>query len=149
MFTVRQLIEGNKETVPAIISLEATVFDALKLMAERNVGAVNVVDDQGKMVGIFTERDYARKIILLGHSSLDTYLKDIMIKDMVTIQPDQDIEMALSLMTKHHIRHLPVIENDKLIGMVSMRDIMEGIIRRKEGTIQSLQDYILGQEYNR
>lgn len=149
MFTVRQLMEVNKETAPAIISSDATVFDALKLMAERNVGAVNVVDKDGKMVGIFSERDYARKIILIGSCSLETYLRDIMVKDMVTIKPEEDIEIALTLMTKHHIRHLPVMENDQLIGMVSMRDIMEEIIRRKEGTIQNLQDYILGQGYNR
>jgi len=99
------------------------------------------------MVGIFTERDYCRKVILMGRSSLNTPVEEIMTKKMITVHPDQPLEACLELMTKYHIRHLPVQEGEKLIGIVSMRDVMETIISMKQDRIERLESYILGAEY--
>jgi signal-transduction protein with cAMP-binding, CBS, and nucleotidyltransferase domain len=115
-------------------------------MAENNVGAVMVSDAQ-LMVGIFTERDYCRKIILMGRSSLNTPIEEIMTKKMITVRPDQTLEECIELMTKYHIRHLPVEEGGKIIGMVTMRNVMEMIIASKQDRIERLENYILGSDY--
>jgi CBS domain-containing protein len=117
-------------------------------MAENNIGAV-IVMDCGQIVGIFTERDYCQKVILMGRSSLNTPIHEIMTKKMITVRPDQTMEECLELMTKYHIRHLPVQQGDKLVGMVSMRDVMETIIATKQDRIERLENYILGTDYNR
>jgi len=145
MITVKDLLaERNGSTV--VISPKDTVYRALQLMAENNVGSV-VVSDGGRMVGIFTERDYCRKIILMGRSSLDTPIDEIMTKKMITVNPEQTLEDCLEFMTKYHIRHLPVEDKGKLIGVVSMRDAMAMILSNKEDRIERLENYILGTDY--
>jgi CBS domain-containing protein len=148
MISVRQLMNERGETSSVTISQDSSVYDALKLMAEMNVGAVTIVENN-QIVGIFTERDYARKIILKGKTSLDTPIKDIMTREMVTISPDQTLEECMGLMTKWHIRHLPVMETGRLVGMISMRDVVEAIIQRKDDTIDRLEKYIMGEGYPR
>ena len=149
MLTVRQLLQLKKDESTYSVSPQASVFDALKLMAEKNLGAVMVVDENNQMIGIFTERDYARKIVLKGKTSLETPISEIMTSEMVTISTDQTLEECMNLMTKWHIRHLPILEKGRLIGMVSMRDVVEVLLSMKEGTIASLENYILGEGYGR
>lgn len=149
MITVRQLMKANREHSPISISQDSIVYEALKLMAENNVGAVLVVDRNGQMVGIFSERDYARKIILMGRTSLKTPINEIMSVEMITIHPEQTLEEAMELMTKNHIRHLPVIEAGQLTGMISMRDIVSALLDKKDELIYRLEGYILGADYNR
>jgi signal-transduction protein with cAMP-binding, CBS, and nucleotidyltransferase domain len=106
-----------------------------------------MICESGQMLGIFTERDYCRKIILMGRSSLNTPIQDIMTKKMITIKPTQTMEESMELMTKYHIRHLPVEEEDHLVGIISMRDVMEAIISFKQEHIERLESYILGNDY--
>jgi CBS domain-containing protein len=148
MITVRQLMEMHSGTASWSVSPKDSVYKALQLMAEKNVGAVLVVEN-GRMAGIFTERDYARKVILMGRTSLDTPVEDIMSKDMVTIDPEQTIEDCLALMSKHRIRHLPVMDRGRLVGMVSMRDVIDVIISGKQDTIDNLENFIMGKGYGR
>ncbi len=145
MITVRQLMEETGHSLCAI-GAEDTVFSALQLMAAENVGAV-MVEDKGHIVGIFTERDYARKIILKGRCSLDTKLTEIMTHEMITVHPDQTLEECMTLMTKWHIRHLPVMSGGSLVGMVSMRDVLQAILNMKEEQIEDLKNYIFGEEF--
>ena len=147
MITVRDLLNSGISS-NVVVSPTDTVYRALQLMAENDVGAVMVCDEE-HMLGIFTERDYCRKIILMGRSSLNTPIEKIMTKKMITVRPDQTLDECLELMTKYHIRHLPVQEGDKLIGNVSMWDVMEMIISMKEDRIERLENYILGTDYNR
>jgi CBS domain-containing protein len=146
MITVRQLMEMCADHQPWSVSPKDTVYKALERMAEKNVGALLVVEN-GLMLGIFSERDYARKIILMGRTSLDTPVEEIMTKDMVTIDSEQTIDECLELMTKHRIRHLPVMEHGRLVGMVSMRDVIDVIISRKQDMIDNLENFIMGQGY--
>jgi CBS domain-containing protein len=148
MITVQQLMLAKAEANALTVSPDETVYHALMLMANHNVGAVMVVDN-GQMVGIFTERDYARKIILMGRCSLDTKIHEIMTREMITIHPETTLEECMGLMTKWHIRHLPILSEGRLIGIVSMRDVVQAIITKKEETIQDLEKYILGQGYTR
>lgn len=143
--TIRQLMEAQQGAPLETVWRETPVIDVLRLMAGKNLGAVSVVDDDGHMVGIFTERDYARKIILMGRSSLDTAVKDIMTQQMVTIDPDSTLEEGLTMMSQHYIRHLPVMEGRRLVGLVSMRDIMTALIGQKDTAIDALEKLILGE----
>lgn len=145
MITVKQLMEQTGHDLCTILS-DDTVFSALQLMAGENVGAV-MVEDKGRIVGIFTERDYARKIILQGRCSLDTKLNEIMTHEMITVHPDQTLEECMTLMTKWHIRHLPVMSEGRLVGMISMRDVVQVILSMKDRQIEDLQSYIFGEEY--
>jgi len=145
MITVKDLV--SKISGPTImVGPMDTVFRALQLMAENNVGAIMICDD-GQMLGIFTERDYCRKIILMGRSSLNTPIQEIMTKKMITIKPAQTLEECMELMTKYHIRHLPVDDDGVLVGVISMRDVMEAIISVKQDHIERLESYILGNDY--
>lgn len=146
MITVKQLMQAKAEAGNHVVAPNDTVYHALEVMAEKNVGAVLVCNGE-QMVGIFSERDYARKIILLGRCSLDTLVEDIMTKDMVTVNPEATVEDCMALMTKYHFRHLPVMEQGRLVGMVSMRDVVEVIISSKQNTIENLENYILGRDY--
>jgi CBS domain-containing protein len=146
MITVKDVLKKGMATT-VVIAPTDTVYRALQLMAENNVGAV-MISDKGHMVGIFTERDYCRKVILMGRSSLNTPIEEIMTKKMITVCSEQPLEECLELMTKYHIRHLPVQDNDKLVGIVSMRDVMEMIISVKEDRIERLENYIQGTDYN-
>jgi CBS domain-containing protein len=145
MITVKDLL--NRSSGPTVlVSPTDTVYRALQLMAENNVGAV-MICEENQMMGIFTERDYCRKIILMGRSSLNTPIQDIMTKKMITVKPEQSLEECMELMTRYHIRHLPVQEEEKLVGVVSMRDVMEMIISSKQSRIDQLESYILGNDY--
>jgi CBS domain-containing protein len=118
---VKKLLDKKGHDVYSV-SPDATVYDALKLMAEKEVGAL-VVLEGGKMVGILSERDYARKIILKGKSSKETAVREIMTSKVIHTNPDQKVRKCLSLMTKHHFRHIPVLENDQLVGILSIEDV--------------------------
>ena len=148
MFTVHQMMQEKGEQTFAV-KPTATVYEALQMMAEKNTGAVMIVDEQGQMVGIFTERDYARKVILKGKCSLDTPIGEIMTSEMVTVSPETNLQECMNLMSDYHIRHLPVMQAGRLIGMVSMRDVVDTILSRKDDTIYNLENYILGTDYGK
>ncbi|MGE5336485.1 MAG: CBS domain-containing protein [Gemmatimonadota bacterium] len=120
---------------------DETVFDALKLLADHEVGALLVMD-RGKLVGIISERDYTRKIALLGKNSKDTRVDDIMTRDVVVVSPQTDTRDCMALMSQKRIRHLPVVDGDTVLGTISIHDIMDDIIADHELTIQQLQSYI-------
>jgi CBS domain-containing protein len=122
---------------------DAMVYDALTLMAEKNVGALVVMEGE-RPVGVISERDYARNMILKGRTSRDTAIREIMSPLEVTVRPEQDLEECMELMTDKRVRHLPVMQGDKLIGMVSIGDIVKGIISTKEFMIEQLEKYIKG-----
>jgi len=128
------------------ISPNAKVFEALKLMAEKQIGALMVMDDKGKVGGIMTERDYARKIILFGKSSKETLVSEIMTpaERMFSVRPDNTVEECMVLMTAKHIRHLPVCDGDKFTGLVSIGDVVKAIISEKDVLIEQLSNYISG-----
>lgn len=149
MYTVNQLMKSKAEGRTVTINQDDTVYHALMLMANHNIGAVIVVDDEGQMVGIFTERDYARKVVLMGRTSLETRLSEIMTRDVLAINPETSLEECMSLMSRWHIRHLPVVQEGKMIDIVSMRDVVEAIISNREDTIQDLEKFILGHGYTR
>lgn len=148
MYTIRQILQERSDTEAWSVSPQDTVLKALQVMSEKNIGAVIVVG-KGQMIGIFSERDFARKAIQQGKCSLESPVSDAMTREMITINAEQTLEESLRVMTEHHIRHLPVMENGRLVGMVSMRDVMEAIISKKDTTIESLENYILGKEHPR
>jgi CBS domain-containing protein len=123
------------------ISPEATVFDAIQLMADKNIGAVPVMS-RGRLTGIFTERDYTRKIALAGKTSKQTLVKEIISSDVVTVPPDESVEECMRLMTEHRIRHLPVMQNDEMVGIISIGDLVNWIISMQETTIAQMESYI-------
>jgi CBS domain-containing protein len=140
---MRPILELLKKRESAVWSLAPndSVFDALQQLANHNVGAMMVMD-QGKLVGVFSERDYTRKIALAGKSSKDTQVKDIMTPDVLTVSPQTRTRECMALMSQRKIRHLPVVEGDKVLGMISIRDIMNDIIADHEQTIGHLTSYI-------
>ena len=123
------------------VAPNSSVFDAIKLMADKNVGALIVMSDE-KMVGIISERDYARKVILQGRSSQSTQVDEIMTTNVVCGRPDLTIEECMALVTDKRIRHLPIAEQDRLLGMVSIGDLVKTIIAEQQFTIQQLESYI-------
>ena len=142
MTTVRSVLQTKDNTIWSIAP-DALVFDALKIMADKNVGALLVMQKE-RVVGIFSERDYARKIVLKGESSHTTAIKDVMTSGVLSVNPEQSIDECMALMTNKHIRHLPVLENEKLIGLVSIGDVVKAIISEHEYTIKQLENYITG-----
>ena len=129
----------------AVFSVESAtmVYRAVELMCEKNIGGLLVVDN-GKLAGIFTERDYARKMILKGKSSKDTPVREIMTRDPITVTPDSTVEDCMNLMTDKRIRHLPVVEGDKLVGMISIGDLVRFTIEEQKIIIEDLEHYITG-----
>jgi len=140
--TVSEIL-SNKGTAAWSISPNATVFEAIQLMAEKNIGAV-LVTEAGKLAGIISERDYTRKVVLKGKSSRTTPVKDVLTSQVIQVSPHHTIEECLRLMTDHHIRHLPVLEGDKVVGVVSIGDLVNWIISAQHTTISQLQTYITG-----
>jgi len=126
------------------IAPEASVFDAVKLMAERNIGALLVMGEGQKLVGIITERDYARKIVLMARSSKETFVREVMTSPVMYVKPDQTSEECMALMTEHRLRHLAIIEGGELIGIISIGDLVKDIISEQRFTIQQLEHYIAG-----
>ena len=140
MTTVAQLVQEKGRAVWSIAP-DATVYAALSLMAEKNVGAL-VVLESARVVGIISERDYARKVILKGKFSKDTLVREIMTDKVYFVGPAQTIEECMALMTAERIRHLPVLENDQLIGLISIGDVVRVVISDKEFLIKQLEHYI-------
>lgn len=143
MGKVRNILQAKGK---AVFSVEPTimVYEAIELMSQKNIGGLMITDSRGKMLGIFTERDYARKLILKGKSSKDTSIGDIMTENPVTVSLDNTIEDCMKIMTNRFIRHLPVIEDGELVGMISIGDVVRFIIEEQRGIIEDLEHYITG-----
>lgn len=125
------------------VSPETTVLDAIKMMAEKNVGALLVTKD-GKLSGILSERDYTRNVVLKGRSSKDTSVREIISGRVVTVSPDHTVEECMRLMTEHRVRHLPVVVGNKILGVISIGDLVNTIISSQNSAIQQLETYITG-----
>jgi CBS domain-containing protein len=138
--TVGQMLEGKGSDVWSV-GPEATVFEALRLMADRNVGAVLVRSGE-QLVGILSERDYARKVALLGKASKDTPVRDVMSSKVYFVRPDQTASDCMATMTEKRIRHLPAMHEGKLVGMISIGDVVRAILAEQQFTIQQLETYI-------
>ncbi len=145
MITVRKIMMSKGGNVWSI-SPHATAYEALQLMAEKDVGALPVIED-GQLVGVFSERDYARKVILKGKSSKETTVGDLMTKPVFYVTPERTIEDCMALMTAIHGRHLPVLENGRVVGVVSIGDVVNTIITQQKVVIRDLENYITGQDY--
>jgi len=143
---VSQLLDAKGREVWSVTP-ETSVYDALVLMAEKNCGAL-IVLEEGKLVGIFSERDYARKIILKGKASKDTAVSEIMSTQIVFVRLEHSIDQCMALMTARRIRHLPVLTGDKVVGMISIGDVVKTIISEQEFTIKQLENYITGSPIN-
>jgi len=142
MKLVKQILQA-KGSGALSISPDTFVYDALKLMAEKNVGTLLVLE-KGNLVGIISERDYARKVILKGKSSLETPVREIMTDRVLFVRPEQTVEECMALMTDKHIRHLPVLVGDQVVGIVSIGDLVKASIDEKDFLIQQLENYITG-----
>ncbi len=142
MLIVRQLL-GRKGNTVHTIRPDATVFEALEVMARHDLGALVVVED-GEVIGLVSERDYARKVILRGRLSKDTPIREIMSHPVYSVTSKETVGACMSLMTEHRIRHLPVIENDQLAGIISIGDVVKAIIEDQRFTIEQLETYIHG-----
>ncbi len=140
MTTVRQLLDGKGRAIYSI-GPEDPVLEAIKQMAERHVGALVVMKGQ-QLLGIVSERDYARKVILMGRASDDTPVKDIMTAEVVTVAPNQSLDDCMRLVTARRIRHLPVVEAGKVVGMISIGDLVKAVIEDQQRTIEQLESYI-------
>ncbi len=143
---IRQILQGKSINALYSISSDQTVLDGLKVMADKNIGALLVVDE-GLLTGIFSERDYARKVILKDRHSDDTRISDIMTANVITIEPEQTLEDCMIIMSDKHIRHLPVMDKGKLVGIISINDVVTAIIRDQKTRIDSLESYISGSPY--
>ncbi|OGA13952.1 MAG: inosine-5-monophosphate dehydrogenase [Betaproteobacteria bacterium RIFCSPLOWO2_02_FULL_63_19] len=143
MTTVAQIIASKPDKNIYTTSPETSVFDAVKLMAEKSIGAVLVMEGE-TVVGIITERDYARKIVLMSRSSRDTPVRDIMTSQVMYVEPGQTSNDCMALMTKTRLRHLPVMDKGKLIGLVSIGDLVKDVISEQQFMIEQLEHYIAG-----
>jgi len=140
MATVKQLLESKENNIWSI-SPEVTVFEGLEVMADKNIGALLVTKDD-KLVGIFSERDYARKVILKGKASKDTTIGELMTKEVVYTTPEDSLDDCMALMSAKHIRHLPIIRNGKLLGLLTLGDVVTQIMSNQEFKIQEMEKYI-------
>ena len=142
MGKIRNIIETKGKKIISVTP-ETFVYNALELMYEKNISALLVMDGE-RLAGIFSERDYARKVVLKGKSSKETLINDIMTKDLITITPDHSIEEAMQVMTNNFIRHLPVFDGEKLVGVVSIGDVVKFMIEDQKFIIGNLEHYITG-----
>jgi CBS domain-containing protein len=140
MITVRHLLERKGRSV-FWVEPDAPVLEALKRMAEHHVGALLVMKDD-QLVGIISERDYARKVILLGRASSDTPVSMIMSSQVITVDPFETVQECMQTMTAHRLRHLPVVERDRVVGVVSIGDLVKAVIEEQQHTIEQLETYI-------
>ncbi|MHB8880169.1 MAG: CBS domain-containing protein [Thermodesulfovibrionales bacterium] len=140
MVTVQRLLDSKKKgfwTIPP----DVTAYEALQIMADQDVGALLVVSER-KLLGIFTERDYSRKVVLKGRSSKETPVRELMTTSVLCVSPYDTTETCMEIMNTKHVRHLPVLDADKLVGLVSIRDVVTMLIYEKESTIKELKEYI-------
>ena len=142
MTKLEDFLKLNKNRQIWTISKDQSVMQALILMSEKNIGAIIIVDKKDFPIGIFSERDYARKIILKGKSSKDTLLNEVMTKELITVTRDYNIEQCMEIMNEKRIRHLPVLENKKIVGIISIRDVLKIIMEEQKELIDHLQKFI-------
>ncbi|NUM44058.1 MAG: CBS domain-containing protein [Anaerolineales bacterium] len=140
--TIRQILARKSGQIWAV-SPEATVYEALEVLAAKNIGAVLVLD-QGRLCGILSERDYTRKVVLAGRSSRTTQVSEIMTERVLVISPDDSIDKCMALMTDKRVRHLPVMEKERLVGVISIGDVVRALIEDQEFMIEQLETYITG-----
>lgn len=146
MTTVKQILD-NKGYDFFSANPDSTVFEALQMMADKNVGALMVIDNDGKLMGMFSERDYARKIILHGHSSKEAKCEDYMSTDLHTVNPDTTVLGCMAIMSDKKVRHVPVLDHNKIVGIISIGDVVNTIIEDQKATIQDLEKYITASGY--
>ena len=142
MKTIKRLLEAKGYDIWSITP-DASVYEAIKLMADRNVGALLVLES-GKLVGVISERDCTRRLILKERAAKDTQVREVMTSGVIYVRPDQTVEDCMALMTAKRVRHLPVLADDQLIGIVSIGDLVKDIISEQEFMIQQLEHYIKG-----
>jgi CBS domain-containing protein len=142
MTKLEDFLKLNKNRQIWTISKDQSVRQALILMSEKNIGAIMIVDNNDFPIGIFSERDYARKIVLKGKSSKDTLLDEVMTKELITVTGDYKIDQCMEIMNEKRIRHLPVLENKKIIGIISIRDVLKIMIKEQKELIDHLQKFI-------
>ncbi len=142
MHSIRQILEGKTAQVVCVTE-QTPVLEAIRLMAEHAIGSVLVMRGE-QLVGIATERDYARKVILKGRSSQDTPVADIMSSPVITVAPGEDIRRCMQIVSERRIRHLPVVDADAVVGLISIGDLLKWVIREQEQEIEQLQQYIAG-----
>jgi len=142
MTTIRQILDKKGDEI-ASVGPDDTVYRALQKLAEHDIGALLVLEGE-RLLGIFSERDYARKVILEGRSSLDTPVRDVMVTGLVTAEPDDHVDHCMGVMTEKRIRHLPVLEGGQLIGLVSIGDLVKSVIDEQKSTIDQLVGYVSG-----
>ncbi len=143
--TVKEILKEKGNEVSSVTP-KATVFDALKVMGEKGIGSLMVIDDKGKVKGIMTERDYARKVILIGKASPQTAVEEIMTpsKKLFTVEPQTNVNECMALITSKHIRHLPVFDGKALVGIVSIGDVVKSIISGQATLLEQMGNYIAG-----
>jgi CBS domain-containing protein len=142
MTTLEDFLKLNKNRKIWTISKDQNVRQALILMSENNIGAIIIVDNNDFPIGIFSERDYARKIVLKGKSSKDTLLDEVMTKELITVTKNYKIDECMKIMNEKGIRHLPVLENKKIVGIISIRDVLKIMMKEQEELIDHLQKFI-------
>ncbi len=142
MTRIEDFLKLNKNRQIWTISKDQSVKQALVLMSEKNIGAIIIVDNNDFPIGIFSERDYARKIILKGKSSKDTLLDEVMTKELITVTRDYKIDQCMEIMTEKKIRHLPVLKNKKIVGIISIGDVLKIMIKEQKELIDHLQKFI-------
>jgi CBS domain-containing protein len=148
MATVRKMLNEKSHSNIFTVASNATVLDALKVMTDNNTGAVLVTDGE-KIVGIYTERDYARQGEVKGRVASETRISEVMTAEMVLVKPETTVRQCAELMSLKHVRHLPVLENDHVVGIVSLRRLAEALLEEQKGTITELENYIMGTGYGR
>ena len=142
MTRIEDFLKLNNNRQIWTISKDQSVRQALVIMSEKNIGAIIIVDNKDFPIGIFSERDYARKVILKGKSSKDTLLEEVMTKELITITRNHKIEQCIEIMTEKRIRHLPILENNKIVGIISIGDVLKIIIKDQKELINHLQKFI-------